>query len=118
MAKHLDTGRKGEELAAVYLAAKGYNILFKNWRHKHWEVDIIASHNNSLHIIEVKTRTSTLFGHPEENISKKKIKYLIDASEEFIFQYPQWKNLQFDVLAITILPGQEVEYFFIEDVYL
>lgn len=118
MAKHIITGKKGEELAAVYFTEKGYEILHKNWRHKHWEIDIIATKNNRLHIIEVKTRTSTLFGHPEESINKKKIKYLIDAAEEFTYLNPEWKKIQFDVLAITQIAGKPVEYFLIEDVYL
>ncbi|MEO6403998.1 MAG: YraN family protein [Ferruginibacter sp.] len=118
MAKHITTGKKGEELAASYFKERGYEIMHKNWRHKHWEIDIIANRNNCLHIIEVKTRASTLFGHPEENISEKKIRYLMNAAEEFTYQYPEWKKLQFDVLSITQLQGKPVEYFLIEDVYL
>src|ERR1700712_731644 len=102
MAIHNQTGNHGENLAAEYFIKKGYEIIHQNWRHKHWEVDIIASHNNMLHFIEIKTRTSLKFGHPEESVDKKKIRFLIDASEEFLFQYPQWKRIQFDVLSINI----------------
>ena len=45
MARHNQTGKEGEQLAASYLVEKGYNILHKNWRYKNWEVDIIASKN-------------------------------------------------------------------------
>ena len=117
MAQHNQTGREGEILAAIYFEQNGYSILHKNWRHKNWEVDIIASKNNRLHIIEVKTRTSTLFGHPEENMTNTKMQYLINAAEEYMYQNPQWQQLQFDILAITII-NDEVEYFLIEDVYL
>jgi putative endonuclease len=117
MAQHNQTGREGEILAAIYLEQKGYTLLHKNWRHKNWEVDIIASMNNRLHIIEVKTRTSTFFGHPEENMTNAKMQYLINAAEEYMNQNPQWQQLQFDILAITLM-NDEVEYFLIEDVYL
>ena len=117
MAMHNQTGKDGEVLAVEWLVIKGYNILHKNWRHGNWEIDIIASKEKRLHIIEVKTRTSKKFGYPEENMGSKKMQYLINAAEEYMYQHPQWQQLQFDILAITITL-QEVEYFLIEDVYL
>jgi putative endonuclease len=117
MAKHNDTGKLGENLAIAFFLEKGYEILHSNWRHKNWEVDIIATKNKMLHFIEVKTRTSDKYGHPEEKIDAKKIRYLINASEEYLYQNPQWQMIQFDVLAITILKDKEPAYFLIEDVY-
>ena len=38
-----DTGFLGENKAADYLISMGYTILFRNWRYKHLEIDIIAS---------------------------------------------------------------------------
>lgn len=118
MAHHNDTGMFGEKIAVQYLSEKGFNILHQNWRHSHWEVDIIASLNNTLHFIEVKTRRTEKFGFPEDDVSEKKIKNLINASEEFLFLNPGWKLIRFDVLSITILKGKPVEFFFIEDVYI
>lgn len=118
MAKHNDTGKIGEELAVAWFVEKGYTILYQNWRHKNLEVDIIATRNNMLHFIEVKAVTTLKYGNPEDKVSAKKIKNLIDASEEFLYQQPQWQRIQFDVLSITMLQGKEVEYFLIEDVYL
>ena len=118
MAKHNQTGNAGESLAAEYFIKNGYEILHKNWRHKHWEIDIIASRNGMLHFIEVKTRTSLKFGYPEENIDAKKIRFLINASEEYLYQNPQWQRIQFDVLSINIKEDDSADYFLIEDVYL
>ncbi len=118
MAKHNDTGKTGETLAVKWFEEKGYEIMHSNWRHKNWEVDIIANKKNMLHFIEVKTTTTTKFGHPEEKVNAKKIRYLINASEEFLFQNPQWQRIQFDVLSITILQGEAPAYFLIEDIYL
>jgi putative endonuclease len=118
MAQHNLTGNSGEALAATYLKGKGYNILQKNWRHSRWEVDIIAEKDTILHFVEVKTRRTEKFGHPEDNVDKKKMQNLINAAEEYLYQYPQWKRVQFDILAITILKDEPVEYFLIEDVYL
>lgn len=118
MAHHNNTGVLGERMAAKYLTEKGFTILHQNWRHSHWEVDLIASFNNVLHFIEVKTRRTQKFGFPEDDVTKKKIQNLINASEEYLFINPGWKLIQFDVLSITLLKNKEAEYFFIEDVYL
>ncbi len=118
MAYHNDTGKKGESLAAIWFEEKGYSILHTNWRHKNLEVDIIASKNNMLHFIEVKAVTTLKFGDPEDKVSEKKIRNLINASEEFLFQHPQWQRIQFDVLSVTMVKNYPTEYFLIEDVYL
>ncbi len=118
MADHNLTGMNGEALASVYLSGKGFNILHTNWRHSHWEVDIIAEKDSILHFIEVKTRRNKKFGHPEENVGTKKIQNLINAAEEYLYQYPEWVRIQFNILSISIIKGEPVEYFLIEDVYL
>ncbi len=111
------TGNKGEDLAAEWLMARGYFILSRNWRYKYWEVDIIASKGNRLHLFEIKTRTSEKYGAPEESVSFQKMECLKNAAEEYQFQFPQWKYVQFNVLAITMLYNKPVEYYLIEDVY-
>lgn len=118
MAKHIQTGKKGEELGAIYLEDNHFELIEKNWRHSRWEVDIIASKNNTLHFIEIKTRRSKKFGLPEEKVSNKKIQNLINAAEEYLYQHPEWKRIQFDILSIILLAGEQAEYFFIEDVHL
>jgi len=118
MAHHNTTGRDGEKLAVNYFIEKGFSILQQNWRHSHWEVDIIASFNNVLHFIEVKTRRTKKFGYPEDDVSKKKVINLINASEEYLYLHPEWKRIQFDILSINLLRNEPVEYFFIEDVHI
>ncbi len=118
MAHHNNTGFLGEKLAAEFLSKKGFSILHQNWRHSHWEVDVIASQYNTLHFVEVKTRRTQKFGYPEEDVSRKKIENLICASEEYLIQNPEWKRIQFDVLSITIPKNKPVEFFLIEDVYI
>lgn len=110
-------GNKGEDLAVAYLEKMGYTILHRNWRHRFIEIDIIASKEKIVHFIEVKTRTGRAFGHPEEAVTKKKMEQLKLGAEEFQYQNPQWKYVQFDVLAINIFNDGNVAYWFNEDVY-
>ncbi len=118
MAHHQNTGNLGESMAENYLVSNGYIILHRNWRYAHWEVDIIAVKNGKLHFVEVKTRRTTTFGYPEEDVSRKKMKNLLGAAEEFLLQYPQWKLIQFDIISIIITKGCEPDFLLIEDVYL
>ncbi|MCB0708027.1 MAG: YraN family protein [Chitinophagaceae bacterium] len=118
MARHNTTGSTGESMAETYLLKQGFIIMHKNWRHSNWEVDIIAHKTGVLHFIEVKTRRTKKYGHPEDAVNDKKIQNLINASEEYLYLHPQWKRIQFDILSVSILKDKPVEYFFIEDVYL
>lgn len=118
MATHIDFGKLGEQLAEEFLVKSGYTILHRNWRYSRYEIDIVALKNGLPHFVEVKTRSSNQFGEPEESVSKKKIRFLLQAADEFLFRNPQYTNFQIDILSITIHPQQEPEYFFIEDVYL
>jgi putative endonuclease len=118
MAAHNELGKKGESLAASWLRIHGYELLFQNWRHAHFELDLIARKEQILHFIEVKSRTSQKFGYPEESVSEKKMQNLLDAAEEFLYQYPQWKHIQFDILSIYLDKEGKADYYFIEDVYL
>jgi putative endonuclease len=118
LSKHQLTGKKGEALAIAYIKNKGFTLLHQNWRYSRYEVDIIASKENVLHFIEVKTRSSLQFGTPEESVSDKKIENLMNASEEFQYRHPEWKRVQYDVLSILLHANGNIEYFYIEDVYL
>lgn len=118
MAKHIDRGKDGEALAFRYLEKRGFTILYSNWRCGHYEIDIIASQNAKIHFIEVKTRYSLKFGYPEESVTKKKFYFLKKAAAAYLGQFKEVKMIQFDILSISIIHGKEIEYYFIEDVYL
>ena len=118
MRDHLVTGKKGEEFAAIYIANLGFQILERNWRYRRFEIDIIASRSGVLHFIEVKTRTSTTFGYPEESVTNKKIRSLIRAGATFLFKNPGWQNIQYDILSILMIDDSPPEFLFIEDIYL
>jgi putative endonuclease len=118
MATNQQKGKNGEDLAAEWLMEKGFTILHRNWRHARLEIDIIARKDLVLHFVEVKTRTSTRFGNPEERVNKKKLRNMIDAGEEFIYQNPGWKKIRFDILSIKLFKDLDPEFYLIEDVYI
>lgn len=116
MATHNNLGKKGEELAVKYLRDKKYRILQTNWYYKKAEVDIIALKNNTLVVVEVKTRTSNYFGNPQDFISKKKIKLLTFAINEYVISNNLEVEVRFDIIAITTKPKLKLEH--IKDAFL
>ena len=118
MASHNEFGKEAERLAQGYLAKKGYEILFTNWRYSHYEIDIIAIKENVLHFIEVKARRSSIFGYPEDNVNKQKFQRLVLAGTEFLLQHPAYKQVQYDILSIIIEKAKATEYFLVEDINL
>lgn len=100
MSDNIYKGFLGEKIAIEELVKKGYTILEKNWRFNHLEIDIIASHHQTLVIIEVKLRANDGFGTPEQFVSKQKQKNLIKAAQHYITTKNIGLETRFDVIAI------------------
>lgn len=95
------TGALGEDFSCQHLIDNGFEILEKNYRYKRAEVDIIASRENVLVFIEVKTRKNDRYGNPEEFVSDRK-KELFSIASEMYVEHINWKgNIRFDVIALT-----------------
>lgn len=108
MVKHSKIGIKGEQIAADFLLNNGYIILHRNWRSGKKEVDIIACKNDTLVIVEIKTRTSLRVSFPEEAVTRKKQSFLKVAAEAFTLENPQYRNIRFDIISI-LMKGKTVQ---------
>lgn len=102
MAKHLDTGKYGEQLAIDYLIKSGYTILAINWRYRYWEVDAIAKEGPILVFVEVKCRGNNRYGEPEEFVDVKKQKNLIQAAEAYLEQVQHVGEIRFDIVSVSL----------------
>jgi len=100
MAEHNDLGNLGEESAVEFLQKNGYAILETNWTFQKAEIDIIAQKNNILAVVEVKTRSSTDFGLPQDFVNPKKMQLLVKAANEYVVQNDLDVNVRFDIIAI------------------
>jgi len=101
MAQHNELGNKGEKLAVDFLIKKGYVILDTNWRFQKAEVDIIAQKGEILAVVEVKTRSTTDFGNPQDFVNPKKIKLLVSAIDEYVISKDLDVEVRFDIIAIV-----------------
>ncbi|MDA1210112.1 MAG: YraN family protein [Bacteroidetes bacterium] len=103
MAKHNDLGQWGEQIAERFLRAKGYEILFKNYRIGRLELDLVVCQEpNELVIVEVKTRTSDLWQDPLAAVGKQKQIHLMRAGNQLIhtLKTPN-AAVRFDLISIV-----------------
>lgn len=103
--KKILEGRHGEDLACKFLKEHGYQIIERNFRIRGGEIDIIAKDGQTLVYVEVKTRSTRIFGRGEEAVTQRKIKFLERAAK---FYRVSRKNLylpqleRIDVVAVDI----------------
>jgi len=117
MADHNELGDLGEKRAQDYLRSKGFHIRHTNWRYGKLELDIIAEKEGWLVIVEVKTRSTETFEHPQEAITSRKIHNIIDATQEYIFKFDWQGETRFDVISV-IPHGSDFTIEHIEDAFL
>lgn len=100
MAEHNELGKFGEELAVAFLQQNGYEILETNWTFQKAEIDIIAQKENTLAVVEVKTRSSIEFGLPQDFVKPKKIQLLVKAINEYVISNDLDVEVRFDIVSI------------------
>jgi len=74
------------------------------------EIDIIATKENILAIIEVKTRTSTHFGEPESFVNNKKIKLILEATNAYIIEKDLDLEVSLDIISVIIGKENEINH--------
>jgi putative endonuclease len=65
-------GAAGEQRAAEWYAARGYQVLDRNWRCRDGELDLIVRLGATVAFSEVKARSSDRFGYPVEAVTRAK----------------------------------------------
>jgi putative endonuclease len=107
MKHHLATGKSGEEIARRYLVEKGYQIVAVNWRYRRAEIDIIASKPGWLIFVEVKTRSGTFYGSPDQFVDRRKQRLIVDAAVVFMNRTGFPNEFRFDIISIVFKnPGE------------
>jgi len=103
-----ELGVRGEELAARFLASKGFRIRERNVRLKRGEIDIVAEDGPVLVFVEVRTRRSRAFGTPLESVDARKRRRLLALAQAYLYyRRISGATCRFDVVAITwAAPGQ------------
>ena len=105
------TGRLGEEAVVAHLRRNGHRIVARNWRHGHYELDIVSERCGVLHLIEVKTRRVDSLTPPEMALTEQKRRSLHRAILLFMGgagkRYEDF-DLQFDLASVRITPDEQI----------
>lgn len=114
-------GDRGEAAAAAHLEARGYTILDRNYRFERNEVDLVCfkpaappSVGGEIVFVEVKTRSGTGFGEPEDAITEEKKKRLFRAAEAYLHERRlEGSPCRFDVMSVHARPDGDfdIEHF-------
>ncbi len=110
--QHLQTGRRGEELAYFYLRQMGYVIVARNYRSRRRpsEIDLVGWDGDVLCFIEVKTRTTREVKPAEAAVDLEKQRDLQGMARDYRRRVPGSPPHRFDILSIYILDGTDPEF--------
>lgn len=98
-----ELGRQGERFAAEFLEKEGYEILDKNYSCAFGEIDVIATKDEDIIFVEVKTRSQLEFGYPSEAVDARKQKHIYKVAESYLYKTKMWRRpISFDVIEVYI----------------
>ena len=117
MAEHNDLGKWGEDVALAYLLDQGYRLLDRNWHQGHRDLDLIMQQDDTLVIVEVRTRRNNLFMDREQTVDALKMLSLSKAANAYIRLHRISLNIRFDIVAITGTPSSDFTINHIEDAF-
>jgi putative endonuclease len=115
---NISIGKRGEELARKYFRKKGYTIVDCNFRSRHGEIDLVLRKNRAFRFVEVKFRSTTEFGLPQESVVKHKQQRIRNTTLLWLKRrrFSLDSEIHFDVLAISGEAGH-LTYEYIEDAF-
>lgn len=103
MLNNREIGTLGESLAEKYLLNHQYKILYKNYRTKNGEIDIIATEKEYLVFIEVKTRRNISYGYPREAVNHNKQIKIKEIALDYLRTNRLCKeHIRFDVVEVIL----------------
>lgn len=120
MAKHNEIGRIGEEIAAKWLANKGFSIIKLNYLKKYGEIDIVTRGTDQIiHFVEVKTVSyetkqylNNAVSHgtwrPEENVHREKQLRLSRAIQVWILENGYTGKWQIDIISVRLVSNEKL----------
>ncbi len=97
----VEIGRRAERLAALYLELRGYRLVEQNLRHGPREIDLIVHRAGVCAIVEVRFRSRSDFGSPEETVRFRKRRDLLRAGRAYWLSHGRaLGRLRFDLITV------------------
>ena len=105
-----ELGKEGERVAEAYLLESGWEVLDRNWRAGHSEIDIVVRCGKLLAFVEVKTRSSAESGDPLESITRRKRREVERAASRWLqirgASFARVETIRFDAIAVDLVAGR------------
>jgi len=118
MIKGIDTGKKGERLALLYLRKEGYRIIETNYTSRQGEIDIISSDKGCISFVEVRSKATEEFGLPEYTINKRKKNQIQRTALSYIKRnHLEDRDCRFDVVCIEDINGRHPRIRLVRDAF-
>ena len=116
-------GRKGEQVAARWLAVHGWEIAERRFRNGRRDIDLVAVRRDggggrSVAFVEVKTRASDDFGGPVSAVNWRKQRELSRSAKVWMARFEKpGDTYRFDVIGVIIEP-EKVRVQHVENAFL
>ncbi len=117
MAEHNELGAWGEDLGVAFLEEKGFQIMERDWKSGHRDLDIVAMDGDTLVIVEVKTRRNRTFTDPETAVDYRKIAHLRQAANHYVKFKHFDGDVRFDLITVVGTPDTGFDIDHIEDAF-
>lgn len=109
-------GLEGENIACKLLLTKGYKILHRNFRFRKAEIDIVASFDDKVVFVEVKSRSTKWVENLAELVTPKQRKLLVQAADHYLVSKGITQEARFDIITIH-KSGSSVEIEHLENAF-
>jgi putative endonuclease len=94
-------GRGGERAALTLLLLKGYRLRHRNWRGPAGELDLVVERGGRIVFVEVKTRSSELWGGALAALDRDKQRAITRTAAAYLGRYSLWERpCRFDLVTI------------------
>lgn len=112
-----ETGQRGEQIAAQHLKRKGYHIRATNWRWARGEIDIVASYNQTLIFVEVRTRHARTTESAFASLTPTKQQRMVESAYAYLSTHdlPDETPWRVDVVAVALRRGYRPTVNHVED---
>ena len=94
-------GERAERAAEEFLKSRGWRILERNFRTRFGEIDLVARDGDTVVFVEVRSRSSSAFGAPQETVTAAKRRRLIKTAQAWAQRRGLDSPMRFDVVALS-----------------
>ena len=96
-------GNSAETLACEYLISKKFKIIERNYKDRFCEIDIVATHKDTIAFVEVKYRARSDFGGAIGSITPTKLSRMYNSAQYWLMQNLDYQHLQPRLDVITVV---------------